>query len=65
MGGDPKTVMLLLKANADPTLRNKVCDTGINVDDMYEGSRIREFIFHQYGIVPLSIKPDHNLFYYL
>ncbi|KAF5898539.1 ankyrin repeat domain-containing protein 29 isoform X1 [Clarias magur] len=23
MGGDPKTVMLLLKANADPTLRNK------------------------------------------
>lgn len=26
MGGDPKTVMLLLKANADPTLRNKVCD---------------------------------------
>lgn len=31
MGGDPKTVMLLLKANADPTLRNMVCDKGIKV----------------------------------
>lgn len=31
MGGDPKTVMLLLKANADPTLPNKVRDRGIKV----------------------------------
>ncbi|XP_047659174.1 ankyrin repeat domain-containing protein 29 isoform X4 [Tachysurus fulvidraco] len=41
MGGDPKTVMLLLKANADPTLRNTNNDLP---GDLTKNERILRFL---------------------